>query len=101
MGAKNIDLPEDALKAFCEKWSVAELSLFGSVIREDFRPDSDVDVLVSFSENARIGLWDLAAMVIELESLFGHQVDLVEKEGLRNPYRRASILSNREIVYAA
>ena len=80
---------------------LSELSLFGSVLRDDFRPDSDLDFLVSFAESAHIGLWDLAQMVIELESMFGRKVDLVEKEGLSNPYRKKAILDHCEIVYAA
>lgn len=97
----NVQVPHDTLKTFCLKWSVNELSLFGSVLRDDFRPDSDLDVLVSFSERAHIGLWDMAQMVIELESMFGRKVDLVEKEALSNPYRKKAILDHREIVYAA
>lgn len=101
MGTEQLGIPQESIQDFCEKWRIEELSLFGSVIRPDFRPDSDVDVLVSFAADARVGLWDMAAMVIELESLFGRKVDLVEKEGIRNPFRRESILSKREIVYAA
>jgi hypothetical protein len=97
----HIELPREALKAFCNRWSVNELSLFGSVLRDDFRPDSDLDVLVSFEEEAHIGLWDMAQMVIELESMFGRKIDLVEKEALSNPYRKKAILDHREIVYAA
>lgn len=96
-----VDLPHEELKHFCEKWKVCEFSLFGSVLREDFRPESDLDVLVSFEDNARIGLWDMAQMVLELESMFGRKVDLIEKEGLCNPYRKEAILAQREIVYAA
>ena len=101
MKTKNIELDEAAIRAFCGKWRVREFSLFGSVLREDFRPDSDVDVLISFEENPGIGLWDMVAMMEELEALFGRKVDLVTKEGLVNPYRRYSILSTREVVYAA
>lgn len=101
MDLVKIELPREPLRVFCEHWHVRELSLFGSVLREDFRPDSDIDVLVSFEAEARIGLWDLAQMQIELESIFRRPVDLVEKEALQNPYRRKSILANREVVYAA
>ncbi len=101
MGTTDFEIPQEYLRTFCEKWRIQELSLFGSVIRDDFRPESDVDVLVSFASDARIGLWDMAQMVIELETQFGRKVDLVEKEGLRNPFRRKSILRNRKIVYAA
>ena len=76
----NIPIPPDALEAFCQKWRVRELSLFGSVLRDDFGPDSDVDVLVSFDEDAPWSLWDLIGMQDELAELFGRRVDLVEKE---------------------
>ena len=101
MKTKNIELDEAAIRAFCGKWRVREFSLFGSVLRDDFSPDSDVDVLISFEENPGIGLWGLVEMNEELETLFGRKVDLVEKEGLVNPYRRHAILTSREIVYAA
>jgi len=101
MRTANIEIDEEAIAAFCRKWKVRELSLFGSVIRDDFRPDSDVDVLVSFEENSGIGLWEMSDMLDELEAMFGRKVDLVEKEGLRNPYRKKAILESRETVYAA
>jgi predicted nucleotidyltransferase len=101
MSTIQVELPREALRAFCARWNVRELSLFGSVLRDDFRPDSDLDVLVSFDEEAHIGLWDMAQMVSELESMFGRKVDLVEKEALSNPYRKKAILNHREIVYAA
>lgn len=80
---------------------LSELSLFGSVLREDFGPDSDVDVLVTFVPNAPWSLFDWVDMVDELKAIFGRDVDLVEKEGLRNPFRRHAILTTREIIYAA
>lgn len=95
-----LDVTQDALERFCQKWRVRELALFGSVLREDFGPESDVDVLVSFEPQAPWSLWDLIDMQAELESLFGRPVDLVEKEGLRNPWRRQEILRTREVVYA-
>lgn len=86
---------------FCRRWRVTELALFGSVLREDFRPDSDVDVLVTFEPGAPWTLWDLSRMRIELEAIFGREVDLVEKKALRNPFRRQAILANQRVVYAA
>jgi len=74
--------------------------MFGSVLRDDFRIDSDVDVLVSIDPKAHIGLFEIAEMQIELEDMFNRSVDLVEKEGLRNPYRRSEILSTAKMVYA-
>ena len=101
MNQTQIPVPRDQIVDFCKRWRIREFSLFGSVLREDFRPDSDVDVLVSFEENPGVGVWDLSEMVEELESMFGRKVDLTTKEGLRNPYRRHSILTTREIIYAA
>ena len=86
---------------FCHAWSVAEISIFGSAIREDFCAESDVDVLVSFQNNVTWSLFDLVAMQQELGNIFGRQVDLVEKEALRNPFRRHAILKDREVLYAA
>jgi len=101
MRTANIEIDEEAIAAFCRKWKVREFSLFGSVIRDDFRPDSDVDVLVSLEENSGIGLWEMSDMLDELEEMFGRKVDLVEKDGLRNPFRRHAILNGREVIYTA
>ncbi len=97
----HLNVPQDEIDAFCQRWRVVELAVFGSVLREDFRPDSDVDVLVSFEPNAHWSLFDLVTMQDELEALFGRPVDLVEKEGLRNPFRRHAILSSQEVLYEA
>ena len=78
-----------------------EFSVFGSVLRDDFRPDSDIDVLVSIDPNAQIGLFEIAQMQIELENIFKRSVDMIEKEGLRNPHRRQEILSTAQVIYAA
>ena len=97
----HLNVPQDEIDALCQRWRVAELAVFGSVLREDFRPDSDVDVLVSFGPDARWSLFDFVTMQDELEALFGRPVDLVEKEGLRNPFRRHAILSSQKVLYAA
>ena len=96
-----VQLNADALAEFCRKWRVRELSLFGSALRDDFGPDSDLDFLISFDPAAPWSLWDLVTMRDELMAITGRQVDLVDKEGLRNPYRRQEILSNREVIHAA
>lgn len=98
---KKFRIPRKKIAEFCKRWSINEFALFGSVLRADFRPDSDVDVLVSIDPKAHIGLFEIAKMGIELEELFKRPVDLVEKEGLRNPYRRQEILSTAQVVYAA
>ena len=87
--------------AFCHKWKVREFSIFGSVLREDFNPESDVDVVVSFEPDAPWIYFEWADMTDELKEIFGREVDLVEKESLQNPYRRHSILSSRRVLYAA
>jgi hypothetical protein len=101
MVSPQLPIPEKKIRAFCRRWKVSEFALFGSVLREDFRTDSDVDVLVRFTETARWSLWDLADMQQELESIFGRSVDLVENGALRNPFRRQAILSTKEVLYAA
>ncbi len=96
-----IQMDRERISEFCQRWKVTELALFGSVLRADFRPESDVDVLVSFAAEAPWTLWDLSAMREELEGIFGREVDLVEKKGLRNPFRRQAILANQQLLYAA
>jgi len=97
----SINIPMNEISAFCKKWKIAEFALFGSVLRDDFQPDSDIDVLVTFAPDAHISLFDLAVMEDELQIIFKRKVDLVEKAGLRNPFRRREILSNMEIIYAS
>ena len=102
MKAGKIDILRETIIDFCRKWQVVELSLFGSVLREDFGPDSDVDVLVRFAPDARVGLFDLARMEEELERVFGRSVDLVSRRGVeasRNYLRRRQILDSSEAIY--
>ena len=100
MNNKKILIPQEKIRDFCRRWQVVEFALFGSVLREDFRQDSDIDVLVTFSPNAHHSLLDLARMEEELGAIFGRKVDLVEKSALRNPFRRHAILNSLEVVYA-
>lgn len=95
-----IMIDQNKLANFCDKWKIAELAFFGSVLREDFRPDSDIDVLVTFLPDAHITLFDLVDMTDELTSLFNRQVDLVPKEGLK-PRIRQSVLDTAQVVYVA
>ena len=78
-------LPRKKIAEFCKHWSITEFSVFGSVLREDFRPDSDIDVLITIDPGAQIGLLEMAQMQIELEKLFKRPVDLVEKEDFAIP----------------
>ena len=96
-----VDLDKNALAEFCQKWRIRELSLFGSALREDFGPESDLDFLVSFEPETSLDIDDLLDMKEELEVRFGRPVDLVEKEAIRNPWRKYEILRTREVVYAA
>jgi hypothetical protein len=96
-----IDISEDKILDFCRRWKITEFSLFGSVLRDDFRPDSDIDVLAAFAKDATWDLYDLVYMQDELEAMFGRPVHLVDRDGLRNPFRRRSILSSRRVIYAA
>ncbi len=100
MGQRKLDIPQDVIAAFCRKWRVKEFSLFGSVLRDDFGPDSDVDVLVVFEDDAPWSLWDIVNMRDELVAIFGRDVDLVEKRALRNPFRRRHVLRTHEVIYA-
>jgi len=104
MAKSRIPLPTAQLAEFCRRNHIRQLALFGSVLRDDFRPDSDVDVLVEFESDAHWSLFDLVSMQNELEKLIGREVDLVERaavEQSENYIRRKSILKNLEVVYAA
>jgi len=103
-GNVQIDIPREKIEEFCHRWKITEFSLFGSVLREDFRPDSDIDVLVTFEPDAHWRFYHLQNMEDELKEIFGRDVDLVEKhlvEQSENYIRRTHILSNMETVYVA
>ena len=84
----------------CKNNHIAELSIFGSSIRDDFNQNSDVDILISFDNASNISLFDIMDLERELSQLFQREVNIVEKESLKNPIRRNRILSTREIIYA-
>ena len=96
----NVQLDRDVLAEFCRRWRIRELCLFGSALRDDFGPDSDLDFLVSFEPGATLDIDRLLEMKEELAAEFGRPVDLVEKETLRNPWRKHEILKTREVIYA-
>ncbi|MBM3300015.1 MAG: nucleotidyltransferase domain-containing protein [Deltaproteobacteria bacterium] len=89
------------IEDFCHRWKIVEFALFGSIVREDMNPDSDVDVLVRFADDARLSLYYWVDMEDELRGIFGREVDLVSKSGLRNPVRRHEILRTRKVIYAS
>jgi len=100
---ERLTIPRERLEGFCRRWNITELALFGSALRGDFRSDSDVDLLVSFSDEAHHSLLDLVRMQDELAQMFGREVDLVERTAIersRNYIRRKAILSSAEPIYA-
>jgi predicted nucleotidyltransferase len=98
LGDTQIDVP--SLAEVCRRYSVKELSLFGSAVRGDMSPESDIDILVEFEPGVRIGLIKFESLVDELESLAGRKVDLVTKRGLK-PWVRAQVLKDARVIYAA
>ena len=97
----SLRVEQERLAAFCRKWKVRELAIFGSALREDFGPASDVDVLVDLERGHGLTLYDWLDMIDELKEIFGREVDLVAKKGLKNPVRRREILRTAEVMYAS
>jgi len=100
MVTPNIRISEKKIKDFCQQYQVQRMALFGSVLRDDFRPDSDIDVLVVFDPSARITFMTLGKMKRELTILFKRPVDIVPQEGLK-PAIREAVLASAQEVYAA
>lgn len=99
-----VPVDPEAIERFCRRWNIRELSLFGSVLTDAFGPNSDVDVLITFTDpSPDLGPWGekLDQMREELEAMFGRRVDLVQKKLVKNPFRRHHILTTRRIIYAA
>ncbi|HJY79678.1 MAG TPA: nucleotidyltransferase family protein [Candidatus Binatia bacterium] len=99
-----IPISREKIAEFCRRWKITEFALFGSVLRDDFRPDSDVDVLVTFAPDAEWSLFDDVDMEEELSAIFGRKVDLVSRRAVErsdNWIRRKAILSTAELVYVA
>jgi uncharacterized protein len=104
IASPRISVDRAAIEEFCRRWKITEFSFFGSVVTDDFGPESDVDVLVSFADDARWSLFDLARMEGELEAIFGRAVDLVEREAIvasHNWIRRRAILESVEPYLAS
>jgi uncharacterized protein len=98
-----IDLPMDTIADFCRRWQVTEFALFGSVLRDDFRPDSDIDVMVQFHPEAHPTFSTLDQMEAELKTIFDRDIDLITRHGIetsRNYLRRHEILSSAQVIYA-
>lgn len=104
MAQPKINIPKDKIEDFCRRWKIKEFALFGSVLREDFRPDSDVDVLVSFEGDTHWSLFKMIDMQDELKEILRREVDLVERRAVErseNYIRRRHILQSLEPVYVA
>ena len=104
MRKTKIRIPRAKLAEFCKRWNVSEFALFGSALRADFGPNSDVDVLVSFAPQAHVTLFDMARMQAELKVIFKRDVDLVSRRGVensRNHLRRKRILESAQVIHVA
>lgn len=104
MSQVRVSIPTEALADFCRRWKIVELSLFGSVLREDFGPESDVDVLVTFAADAKVSLFDLVHLKDDLASVLGRRVDVLTRRSVEqhhNPWFRHEVLSSARTVYAA
>ena len=101
MTEPRIDIPAERIATFCRKYGVAEFALFGSVLRDDFGPGSDVDVLLTFAPGRGFTFENTPDIQAELEAIFGRRVDVVEKARIRNPFRRHAILSSHRVIHAA
>ena len=98
-----INIVQEKISTFCQRWNITELALFGSGTGTDFDDASDIDLLVTFSPKSHITLFDMVHMQDELEEIFGRDVNLVSRRGIensRNYLRRDAILSSLEIIYA-
>jgi len=95
-----ISVPVERIAEICRRYQVRELSLFGSSIRDDMGPESDIDILVEFDPNATVGILKFAALSEDLEAIFGRKIDLVTKLGLK-PWVRPHVLREAKLVYAA
>jgi len=104
MARHGLSIPDEELAAFCRKWQITELGLFGSILRDDFGPGSDVDVLVRFADGAPWGLFALVEMEENLAQLLGRKVEIVDRRGVEqscNRIRRRHIPQSEEPVRVA
>jgi predicted nucleotidyltransferase len=102
LGTVTVD--RNALAEVCRKWGIKSVALFGSVLRDDFTPESDIDLLLEYFPDSRISLFDYGYMNEDFQRVFGREVDLVQAEGLRtsrNYIRREDIFSSAKQFYVA
>ncbi len=104
MKSINIDLPAVDIQNTCKRWNIKELALFGSVLRDDFRPDSDIDLLVTFNPDIKRGLSETLQIRDEFQTIFGRKVDLIVKSAIErsdNWLRKKNILESAQTIYVA
>lgn len=104
MKLTNIDLPLTDIQTTCRRWNIKELALFGSVLREDFCPDSDIDLLVTFAPETKRGLTEALQIQDEFQAIFGRKVDLIIKSAIErsdNWLRKKNILESAQTIYTA
>ena len=103
MNKTKINIPKRKIAAFCKRWKITEFAILGSALGENFHTESDVDVLVSFADDAKTTLFDMVRMKDELEKIFGRDVDLISKRGVeqsRNYLRKKNILNSAQVIHA-
>ena len=100
MKKPNIDIPQEKIAEFCRRHYIRRLALFGSALRDNFTPDSDVDVLVEFEPGTRVGMIGLAGIELELSSILGRKVDM-NTPGFISKYFRNQVLEEAEDQYVA
>ena len=101
MMSNGIFVSEEELITIAKKYKISKLEAFGSVLRADFSPDSDIDLLITFNDDENISLFDLMDLESELSDIFNRPVDIIEPAALTNPIRRKNILATSELLYAA
>ncbi len=101
MNRHGVEISENNIAQFCRDHKISEFAIFGSVLRDDFSPTSDVDVLITLTPDCGYSLFDLAVIQEQLQAIFNREVDLVEKASLKNPFRKKEILDHMEVIYAA
>ena len=104
MKQKRLKIPQEKIADYCRRWKITEFALFGSALKDDFGPESDIDVLVTFDKDANWTLFDMVDMQEELRNIFGRDVDLVSRRGIessQNYLRRKAILSSAKVIYVS
>ncbi len=104
MKQNRLEIPKDKIADYCRRWKITEFALFGSALKDDFSPESDIDVLVTFDKDANWTLFDMVDMREELRNIFGRDVDLVSRRGIessQNYLRRKAILSSAKVIYVS